>query len=178
MADFLEAPAVSRAQLEAVAQKFRAMTGCAEDPWFPADRIVEHTLTAMLGPNYVLDILPAAQMGGRHGFAVVSEKRLVLRDDVYDGLVAGRGRDRMTAVHEVAHFILHPDRVLSRRMTATPPPAYRCPEWQAKCLAGAIMMPAPMMVGMTSVRAMAAEFGVSPDAAAYRAKQLRMEVGR
>ena len=178
MQQFLEASPVSRAQLEALGLPFRRFVGCETDRYLPVERIIEHSLPTIIGDEYVLDVLDADEMGSRHGYMQVSQRRLALRADVYEGVVEGRGRDRMTAIHEVAHLILHPDRSLSRTMSSVRPPAYRDPEWQAKCLAGAIMMPAPLMLGMTSVRTIGAEFGVSPDAAAYRAKQLRMEVGR
>lgn len=176
MIGYLEAKPISRAELEELGWRFRVLVGADADRWLPVERIVEHSLPKLLGDEYCFEVRPTQEMGTRHGLTEVGGKRLVLREDVYDGLVRGHGRDRMTAVHEIAHLILHPEPLLSRRLEAGRPPAYRDPEWQAKCLAGTIMMPHRMVGGLTSVSQIAAEFGVSGDAAAYRAKQLRMEV--
>lgn len=48
-------------------------------------------------------------------------------------------------------------------------PAYEDPEWQAKCLAGELMMPADKIRGMT-IKEIVSHYGVSPDAALMQKK--------
>lgn len=178
MSGVLEAAPMSRRQLEDLGWAMRKLVGADQDPWFPVAHVIEKSLPALFGEDFAFEIWSRREMGeDQHAFASVDEKLLVLREDVYEGLIAHRGRDRMTAVHELAHLILHPSPRLSRRMTSAPITAFRDPEWQAKCLAGAIMMPAAMMKDAKSLREVTAEFGVSVAAAAYRAnRQLGMSL--
>lgn len=169
---FQEAAPVSRADLEHIASRFRTLLGYSEDRWLPIPHIIEHALPKWYGDSFTFRVAEADEMGSNHGYADPDGQELVLRADVYDRMVEGYGRDRMTGMHETSHLILHTQRRLFRRMREESPPPFRQPEWQAKCLAGAIMMPASMLTGCTTVREVVEEFGVSDVAARYRLKQL------
>jgi hypothetical protein len=172
MQAFQEAAPISRAELEDIGWRVRSLLGYTEDRWLPVPHIIEHTLPQLYGDDFTFRVGEMDELRGNHAYADPDSCELVLREDVYERMVDGQGRDRMTAIHEWAHLILHPERRLYRRMREEPPPPFRDPEWQAKCLAGTIMMPIPLLEGCRSIRQIIEDFGVSEDAARYRLKQL------
>jgi hypothetical protein len=172
MKPFQEAAPISRAELEEIGWRIRNLLGFTTQRWLPVPHIIEHMLPELYGDEFSFRVGDFNEMGTNHGYADPNERELVLRSDVYAGLVEGRGRDRMTAVHEMSHLILHRERRLFRRMREEPPPPYRDPEWQAKCLAGTTMMPVQLLSGCTTVTEVADEFGVSTSAAAFRLRQV------
>jgi hypothetical protein len=169
---FREAAPISRRELEDIGWKVREVLGFTEHRWLPVAHVIEHMLPQIYGEDFAFRVGLMSEMGSNHGYADPDQRELVLREDVYDGLVEGRGRDRMTGVHETSHLILHPGNRLFRTMREERPPAFRDPEWQAKCLAGTIMMPVRMLDRCNSRLQIAREFGVSDDAAATRLKQI------
>jgi hypothetical protein len=169
---FQEASPISRAGLEDIGWRIRELLGFTKERWLPVPHIIEHMLPQLYGDDFVFRVEEIADMGENHGFADPNGCELVLRADVYDGLVDGRGRDRMTAIHEMSHLILHRQNRLFRRMREEPPPAFRDPEWQAKCLAGTTMMPIRLLEGSKTVSQIVEEFGVSDIAATYRLRQI------
>lgn len=80
------------------------------------------------------------------------------------------GRDRMTIVHEIAHYFLiiyfkfKPIEKLGRGR----PSKSKDPEWQAMAVAGEILMPFEETVHMIDPYELAKKCGVSYDAASYR----------
>ena len=173
MIEYQEATPVSLADLEAFGWRIREFSGCTEDRWFPVSHFIEPGLQKLIGDNYSFEVHEIEDLGDRHGFAVPDDKLIALRLDVYHGVQENRGRDRMTAMHEVAHLFLHTKTTLSRRMSHAPPPPYRDPEWQAKCLAGIILVPARMVPQDFDALRVTREFGISMDAAEIRLKQIR-----
>ena len=89
---------------------------------------------------------------GVHAVTDILTKTIKIRCDVYDGACDGCGRDRMTLAHEFAHFI-----TLSvcgfkqnRSFSDDKIPAYCDPEWQAKCMAGELMIDSDFVKGMSA----------------------------
>lgn len=172
MQTYQEAPSMNLRQMEKMGGDIRDFLGVTGARWLPIAKIIEHILPEKYGDAYCFRVLTRAEMGDNHGYADLDDGELVLREDVYDGMLANVGRDRMTATHEMCHLYLHDRARLYRRMSPEPPPPWRDPEWQAKCLAGVIMMPAPMIKGCVSIRQIVTEFGVSEPAARHRVRQL------
>ena len=164
---------INKAEIEAVTLRLRGLLGCNDMKYLPVAKIIEHSLPGLLGDDYAFRVVDAAEMGANHAYAEPDENELVLRDDIYYGIVQGIGRDRMTAMHEVAHILLHTNNRLFRSMQSEPPPPWRDPEWQAKCFAGMIMMPTDLIAGYQSVGLIARDFGVSQAAATHRLSQMR-----
>ena len=167
----LEAPPLSQENLEATTWAVRQLLGLTS-PFLPVIDVIEFGLGS-LAPGFHYDVATSLELGDRHG-AVDSEKRILyLREDVYQGILDGRGRDRFTGCHELGHVLLHGgtlNRVMHDQRTAP----YRNPEWQANTFAGAILMPKRFVVGLRSVRDVCQIFGVSRDAAEVRMKVLRI----
>jgi hypothetical protein len=167
----LEAEPRSLARIEDAAWAVRQLLGFT-DPFLPVAELIEFGL-GYLASGFCYDILPQGELGERHG-AVDRERRILyLREDVYDGLLNNRGRDRFTACHEMGHVILHGG-TLNRRMPNTRVAAFRNPEWQANSFAAAILMPRNMALTLASHMAFREAFGVTESAAKVRAKVLGM----
>jgi len=169
-----EAAPISTRELEQVAVRVRELLGYTGIRRLPVAQIIEHALPTWFGDDFEFRVGTRAEMGTNHGHADPFRHELVLREDVYEGMITGVGRDRMTAIHEFSHLVLHGHGRLYRRLAPSRPPPFRCPEWQAKCLAGAIMVPASMIDCRTwGAHQIAQEFGISVPAAEYRVNQIR-----
>src|SRR5690606_39240987 len=82
------------------------------------------------------------EMGTNHGLTIPAENKIVLREDVYEGMCRGVGRDRFTAAHEVGHYLMHRDvPIRFHRAEGTRLKAFVDSEWQANRFAGALLMP-------------------------------------
>jgi Zn-dependent peptidase ImmA (M78 family) len=161
--------------IEESAWRFRQAIGATREPWLEVERILEHALSLIFGEEAHFEVRSMAEMGSNHALADPDTKYMLIREDVYQGVCSHKPRDRMTIIHEIAHFILHGRMRLARRMSGAPPPPYRDPEWQAKAFAGAVMVPRSMVPDPWNVDAafLAREFGVSLPAAQIRLDQLK-----
>ncbi|MEH3063662.1 MAG: ImmA/IrrE family metallo-endopeptidase [Methylobacterium radiotolerans] len=167
------APPMSRANIEAGTMAIRKLLGFT-DPFLDVPRLLEYALGG-IAPGFTFEVLDRDVMGSRHGQMDPGKRIVALRLDVYEGLIAGRGRDRFTACHEVGHAVLHGGR-LNRLAPGVKPAPYRDPEWQANAFAGALLMPAHMMAVAESIEDAMAEFGVTEDATRVRARVLKREI--
>lgn len=132
-----EAKPLSRKQIRDYSTRLRGWLGLDREPYVDVERLVDIVLPSVI-PAFHYDVRTKGEMGDKHGEADPSDMRISLREDVYQGMVNGVGRDRFTTMHEVAHLLLHqPDRIILNRTTQTKAlQAFRDPEWQANCLAG------------------------------------------
>lgn len=132
--------------------------------YFPIVSVLELVLPEVV-PEFYFGSMAAEEMGGNHGLTIPAECCIYLREDVYEGVVEGRGRDRFTACHELGHLVLH-DGVEARfhRSSSRLKP-YLDSEWQANTFAGAILMPEDRLVKCKSLREVVERFGVSLPAA-------------
>lgn len=170
-----EAAPVSGAGLEETALQMRRFFGVADRPFFPILEILEHVLPIAFGDDYSFEIGDVDDLGPEHGRTYPDERRVILREDVYVNLTEHRGRDRFTAVHELAHLVLHDRRRLSRRLSSSGPlKTYRDPEWQANRLAGSLLMPRDYFQNCKRITEVMELFGVTKDAALVRARQLKV----
>jgi len=113
------------------------------------------------------------EMGDNHGLTIPSENKIVLREDVYDGMCRGVGRDRFTAAHEVGHYLMHRHvPIRFHRAGGARLKAYEDSEWQANRFAGALLMPEDRMKPCRSLVEVAGRFGVSMQAAEIHNKIL------
>ncbi len=90
---------------------------------------------------------------------------------VYIGAVNGNGRDRMTIAHEIGHYftLCFCGFSFQRNYNNGPVAAYNSPEWQAKCFAAELLIPAHLTQNMQPWE-IAYECGVSSEAAQYQYK--------
>lgn len=162
----------SRMELRALAKKIRAVFGLEDTLYFPAVEVLE--VIHKFDESAHFEVVGADELEeGEHAVTDIVNKTIKIREDVYDGACSGNGRDRMTIVHEFAHFITLCvfEFRLARRFDGAEIPAYQDPEWQAKCLAGELMIDSDLVKGMT-VDEVVSKCGVSEDAARYQLSKI------
>lgn len=168
-----EASPLSRADIRSFANVIRKAMGLTDERYFPIREFLELVMPK-IDEEFVLEVLPKHEMGSNHGLAYPEDKVIKLREDVYDGAVDGKPRDRLTMAHEVGHYFLHTKERVSFARSIGPSealPAYRDPEWQANAFAGELLAPPHIIKGMSVFEVM--KFcGVSQDAARKQLKSM------
>lgn len=160
---------LSRAKIESVASAIRDSMRVS-GPRFPIIRAVDLVLPKV-DPEFELIVGTREEMGEALGLTYPSQKRILIREDVYDGARAGVGQHRFTIAHELGHLILGHDAGLARNMVRTNEIApYKHSEWQADTFAGALLMPAEVVRSTSSVDELVEACSVSREAARVRRK--------
>ena len=156
-------PAQTRKALRELALLVRRHFAKDDEP-FPVLRVVENI--QWFDSQWHFEVAGREEFApNEHGATIPSEKVIKIREDIYVGASNGRGRDRMTVAHELGHFLLHEESVVLCQIRGKIP-AYKDPEWQAKCFAGELLIPFPAIAGM-SAEEIVAKYGVSKEAARY-----------
>lgn len=159
-----EVPPRSQDNVFGVAMGVRRQLGIQGDA-FPIVEVLEFVMPRAF-PGFALEVAEKHEMGPNHGLTIPGENVIRLRVDVYDGLVAGMGRDRFTASHELGHYLMHRDVPIKfHRAEHGNLPKFRDSEWQANRFAGALLMPTDKMVTCRSLAEVVDRFQVSRDAA-------------
>lgn len=141
----------SRKDLRKLAKVIRKWLCIEDELYFPAVEIME--ILQNFDDNASFEIVTADELEqGEHAVTDIVNKVIKIREDVYEGACKGNGRDRMTIVHEFAHFIMLCvlGFKLARTFDDADIPAYKDPEWQAKCLAGELMMDSDLIRHLSS----------------------------
>lgn len=81
------------------------------------------------------------------------ENLMKIREDVYLRAIDGSSRDLFTLAHEVGHYFLHDEIILTRK-SESEIPAYENPEWQANAFAGELLIPTDKILGMSTTEIM------------------------
>ena len=105
---------------------------------FPIMDVLEFRMATLLDGFYI-DVQDKDSMGPEEGRVVAGKNAIALREDVYAGAWDGNGRDKFTACHELAHFLLHRT-VTFARMRDDADKIYCDAEWQADAFAGTLLM--------------------------------------
>lgn len=168
-----QAPPMKREYLESVTWALRRALGLT-DPFLPVPHLVEFGLPR-IAKGYEFTVETRASMGNLHGAVDPMARTLALREDVYEGMIDNRGRDRFTACHEIGHAVLHPH-TLNRVRPGERVITYCDPEWQANSFASALLMPRHLVAVAGSIAEIVDEFGVSEDAAKVRARILKLRL--
>lgn len=164
--------AKSRKDLREYALHIRKMLKVDNEIWFPIVSFLE--ILAVMFPNFNYEIVEDNELdSSTHADTDVINETIRIKESVYDGAFNGNGRDRMTIAHEIGHYLTLcvSGFKLQRNFTNQKPRAYEDPEWQAKCFAGELLVPEPLVKNM-SVDEIQQKCGVSFAAAAFQYKQL------
>jgi hypothetical protein len=167
MISFVSNP-LSRQRIREYAFKVRKFFGVENKSYFPVTEIFE--ILPMAFEGLTCDIVEDTEFqAGIHAETDIQNHCIRIRQSVYDGACAGNGRDRMTIIHEIAHYLLLcvNGLKLQRNFSNNAVKAYCDPEWQAKCLAAEIMIPANIVKNMT-VDEVVKNCGVLFEAASYQ----------
>ena len=168
----LYAQAVSRSDLRQLAYIMRKEFGYLDIWYVPVDKMLDQMYDKFEGYSY--EIVPDEEWEDKtaHASTDILEGTISIRESIYLRACDGEGRDRMTIVHEIAHYILVcvMGIKLYRRMGKSVE-SYNDPEWQAKCLAGEFLIPyykLKELDKLPSSKEITKLCGVSLDAAKYQ----------
>jgi Zn-dependent peptidase ImmA (M78 family) len=155
---------LSRSNIRDLASSLREAFGMKNQPYADVGRLMEFVLPQVM-EGYEFQVRTMVEMGSSHGLTSPDERRIILREDVYDGLCEGKGRDRYTAAHELGHLVMHSNGRVMLRRGEEKPVTYCNPEWQANCFAGEFLMPFDLVKGFVSPAEISTKCGVSSEAA-------------
>ena len=142
------APPRSRANLREIARQFRSFLHLENELYFPIVQVLD--VMAMLFHDFSYEIIADTEwVGTSHACTDMRTGCIRIRESVYNSACEGGGRDRMMIAHEIAHWLLHYSHgfTLQRNFELLPVKSYMDPEWQAKCLAGELMVDAVLLAG-------------------------------
>lgn len=162
----------SRKVIREIAHKFRTVAGVGR-PRFDILRFIDVVLPDIMDEDITLDINDDdPRLQGNHAYAEPDSFRIVASTAIVRGADQGGGFERMTLAHELGHVILHRgiDPVFARAAEPETLKAYESAEWQAKALAGELMLYPKFLEGHESSAEMAELFGVTPLAAEVQRK--------
>ena len=166
-----EVPPLSGAQIAQLAQTIRQDMKIQSDG-FPLIQFLELVMPRLF-QGFALEAGLMSDMGANHGLTIPAENVIRLREDVYDGLYRGVGRDRFTAAHELGHYIMHRKvPIVFHRQEHGNLASYRDSEWQANTFAGDLLMPRSLAMQCNSIEEMMKRFGVSSQAAIVQNRKL------
>lgn len=163
----------SRRELRRLANILRCALGLENVIFFP---IVE-TLDVLseLFDNFSYEIVEdSAFPSNIHADTDIRTGHIRIKETVYNRACEGEGRDRMTIAHEIGHFFtlclcgFKLQRNYDKKCVI---PSYKDPEWQAKCFAGELMIPAHLVSDMCP-STIAMQCGVSEVAARCQYKKI------
>lgn len=155
---------ISRKEIRDLARFIRRIQNSESTVYFDIMDFLEHTLPRIF-PEFSLSIGTKEEMGECHGLTFPDKNEIRLRADVYEGAMKGNGRDRLTAAHELFHFLTHSKaNVVFARMENGKVPAYMDPEWQADAFGGELLIPYDSVQDLT-VDQIREKCGVSEKAA-------------
>lgn len=164
--------AKSRADLRKLARILRDHLHLSDVLYFPIVELLD-VLTELFG-DFNYEVVEDSAMPKKvHADTDIRTGHIRIKESVYEGACKGEGRDRMTIAHEIGHYftLCFCGFRLERNFSGGKIPVFRDPEWQAKCFAGELMVPAHLVKGMNEYE-IANQCGVSYDAACVQYKHL------
>lgn len=167
-----EVPPLSRSGILTAATGLRDALRINQD-YFPIGHVVE-SLIPKVWPDFSFEVKGFDEMGDDHGRTYPESAELWLREDVYQGVREGKGRDRFTLAHELGHLLLHQQPGMARSMKpARTVKIYQNSEWQANSFAGALLIPVATAQRYRTAEAIAEVCGVTIPAAEAQLRALR-----
>lgn len=162
----------SRDEIEELAWRARADLGLAPRDRVPVARLIEWVLPLVV-PDFEMRVAEHGVLGGAEAVTDLHRPIITFSPLSYDELFRDRPRARMTAMHEVGHLLMHTQQPVGLAFMKKYD-AYVDPEAQADMFASAFMMPEFAFREVRSIEEAMNRFGVSRDAACYRARALGM----
>lgn len=159
---------IQREELRLLAKEIRRLLQIENIRYIPVITVLEKVMP-LLFPDFSYEYVPKDEFPDKkHGETDIVNHIVRIREDIYYGAISGNGRDRMTIMHEIAHYILLVicgvkfERNFKNKFALT----CQDPEWQAKALAGEIMCPHDLIQRFSAYE-VSEKFGVSFEAAKY-----------
>lgn len=157
----------SRKDIREIAKKFREGLGLSETIYLPVIEVFE--VAPYLYDGLTTEIVEDFELKDRYAETDIENKVIRVRQSIYDKAYNGDGFSRMTIMHEIGHYecLVNQPISFSRTSDNITIAAYEDPEWQAKCFAGEVMVPANLTKGMSPLE-IKEKCGVSDLAARYQ----------
>lgn len=133
-------PPLSKLHIRNFATSLRHHLGLDRRSDFPIIDVLEFVLPQLM-EGFVMQVCSREEMGANHGLTYPNKAIIKLREDVYEGAVEGKGRDRFTASHEFGHMLLHANVSMARSTGPVGHQIYEDSEWQADRFAAELLMP-------------------------------------
>ena len=141
------AVALSRIKIRELTMILREACGLKDELYFPIVEFIEWILGDPENEDFDFEIVPESEMEDTYGMTNTASNVMRIRQDVYEGAVAGNPRDRFTLCHELGHYLLHRPQYISYARGNVP--TYCQPEWQANTFAAELMAPYHLVKNMT-----------------------------
>lgn len=162
----------SRDDIEEEAWRARANLGLTPFDRVPVAHLIEHVLPEVM-PGFEYRVDDDQALGPAEAITDNLKRMITFSARCYNGILRGVGRSNMTAIHELGHLLMHTGQRAGYTFTAKYDPAVD-PERQADIFAGAFMMPECAFRQVKTIKEAMVRFGVSKDAACFRARTLKM----
>lgn len=158
-------PPRSRAEILAAASALRRCFVPDDVLFFDIVRVLENAIPIAF-PEFELIVKQNEDLPNEQAISFPDEKRIFVREDVYNAAVSGNGRARFTMAHELGHIVLHAGipAMYARSKKGSELRPYEDSEWQANVFGGEILAPTHIIKDM-SVFEIMHECGVSYTAA-------------
>ena len=159
---------IQRIKLRSLAKIIRKILQVEDRLYIPVISVLENVMP-LLFLDFSYEYVSKDEFpDNKHAETDIANHVIRIREDIYEGAIAGNGRDRMTIMHEISHYILLVicGVKFERNFDNSKVIAYQDPEWQAKALAGEIMCPYDIIKHL-SADEIARKCGVSLSAAKY-----------
>lgn len=145
-----KATPVSRNAIRQLAAQIRKITGTENTLYFPIIHFVECVLPQLVD-GFFLEILPKDEMPNKCGETFPAEKKIQIREDIYQAAIDGDGFARYSVAHEVGHLLINDvDSIsLCRLEPGERLKPYEDPEWQADAFGGELLMYYPLIHRMS-----------------------------
>lgn len=155
--------------IERIATKLRTLLKISNGT-FPADKL-ERIVEILYGEKCLFGVRDMPE----EGITLLNGSAIYLSTSTYDNLINQDTRARFTAMHELAHRILHCNGMsnLAHCRTGEIIKTYCNPEWQADALAGAILCPASEITSNITAKDIAEKYLVSMQCAETRLSVIR-----
>ncbi len=77
-----------------------------QEPWLPVVDAIEFMLPQVFD-GFEYEVVGLDELPGQYALAYPRQRRLIIREDVYNGACDNNPRDRFTLAHELGHLFLH-----------------------------------------------------------------------
>lgn len=160
----------SRAEIEHVAADVRFVLGIGDTDHVDMARLLDLALPDLID-DYEFRVADNDRMGEAEALTDLNRPIITMANTTYEALCRGEWRARMTAAHELGHLMMHSQRPTYLAKLRKHDPLID-PERQADIFAAAFLMPDEAFRRVSSIEEAMEVFGVSRDAACYKARRL------
>lgn len=145
-----KAKPLSRLDIRNIADIVRKWEDAENELYFDIVHFMDVTLP-MIAPEFSMEVVSREELGDAQGLTYPDSGIIKIREDVYEGAVNGKGRDRLTLAHELFHLLQHDDSniTFARGNFAEEIRPFEDPEWQADAFGGELLVPHHLVTGMS-----------------------------